>query len=73
MKVIDFELHYGDGTSNTFSGSPSVSYFHPEGNRMEGFLEEVKRCLQAPKSYDIIAILAGFDRHERVSLPLNSF
>jgi len=39
MKVIDFDLHYGDGTSNTFSGSPSVSYFHPEGNRMEGFLE----------------------------------
>jgi acetoin utilization deacetylase AcuC-like enzyme len=52
------------GTSNTFSESSSVSYFHPEGNRREGFLEEVKRCLQTQKSYDIITISAGFDRHE---------
>jgi acetoin utilization deacetylase AcuC-like enzyme len=62
--ILDFDLHYGDGTSNTFSGSPSVSYFHPEGTRREGFLEEVKRSLQTEKPYDIIAISAGFDRHE---------
>jgi UDP-2,3-diacylglucosamine pyrophosphatase LpxH len=41
-----------------------VSYFHPEGNRREGFLEEVKRCLQTESPYDIIAISARFDRHE---------
>jgi len=62
--ILDFDLHYGDGTSNTFSGSQSVSYFHPEGSRREGFLEEVKQCLQTKKPYDIIAISAGFDRHE---------
>jgi acetoin utilization deacetylase AcuC-like enzyme len=62
--ILDFDLHYGDGTSNTFSGSRSVSYFHPEGTRREGFLEEVKRCLQTERPYDIIAISAGFDRHE---------
>jgi acetoin utilization deacetylase AcuC-like enzyme len=62
--ILDFDLHFGDGTSNTFSGSGSVSYFHPEGIRREGFLEEVKRCLQTERSYDIIAISAGFDRHE---------
>jgi acetoin utilization deacetylase AcuC-like enzyme len=62
--ILDFDLHYGDGTSNTFSGSKSVSYFHPEGVRREGFLEEVKRCLQTERPYDIIAISAGFDRHE---------
>jgi acetoin utilization deacetylase AcuC-like enzyme len=62
--ILDFDLHYGDGTSNAFSGSQSVSYFHPEGIRREGFLEEVKRCLQTEKPYDIIAISAGFDRHE---------
>jgi len=62
--ILDFDLHFGDGTSNTFSGSPSVYYFHPEGNRREGFLGEVKRCFQAQKACDIIAISAGFDRHE---------
>jgi len=62
--ILDFDLHYGDGTSNTFSGSSSVSYFHPEGTRREGFLEEVQRSLQTERPYDIIAISAGFDRHE---------
>jgi len=62
--ILDFDLHYGDGTSNTFSGSSSVSYFHPEGIRREGFLEEVQRSLQTERLYDIIAISAGFDRHE---------
>ena len=62
--ILDFDLHFGDGTSNTFSGSQSVSYFHPEGTRREGFLQEVKRCLQTEKPYDIIAVSAGFDRHE---------
>ena len=62
--ILDFDLHFGDGTSNTFSGSQSVSYFHPEGTRREGFLEEVKRSLQTERPYDIIAISAGFDRHE---------
>jgi acetoin utilization deacetylase AcuC-like enzyme len=62
--ILDFDLHFGDGTSNIFSGSPSVSYFHPEGTRREGFLEEVQRSLQTEKPYDIIAISAGFDRHE---------
>ena len=62
--ILDFDLHFGDGTSNTFSGSQSVSYFHPEGTCREGFLEEVKRSLQTERPYDIIAISAGFDRHE---------
>jgi acetoin utilization deacetylase AcuC-like enzyme len=62
--ILDFDLHYGDGTSNIFSGSPSVSYFHPEGTHREEFLEAVKRCFQTKKPYDIIAISAGFDRHE---------
>jgi acetoin utilization deacetylase AcuC-like enzyme len=62
--ILDFDLHFGDGTSNTFSGSPSVSYFHPEGTRREGFLEEIQRCLRTEKHFDIIGISAGFDRHE---------
>jgi acetoin utilization deacetylase AcuC-like enzyme len=62
--ILDFDLHYGDGTAHAFSESKSVSYFHPEGTRREEFLEEVRRCLQTERPYDIIAISAGFDRHE---------
>jgi acetoin utilization deacetylase AcuC-like enzyme len=62
--ILDFDLHFGDGTSNTFSGSKTVSYFHPEGTLRKEFLEEVKRSLQTERSYDIIAVSAGFDRHE---------
>jgi acetoin utilization deacetylase AcuC-like enzyme len=62
--ILDFDLHFGDGTSTTFGGSASVIYFHPEGTHRKGFLEEVHRSLQTEKTYDIIAISAGFDRHE---------
>jgi len=51
--ILDFDLHYGDGTSNTFGGSQWVSYFHPEGIRREGFLEEVQRCLQTERPLSI--------------------
>jgi len=62
--ILDFDLHFGDGTSNTFSGFKSVSYFHPDGTSREEFLEEVKQCLQTERPYDMIAVSAGFDRHE---------
>jgi acetoin utilization deacetylase AcuC-like enzyme len=65
--ILDFDLHFGDGTSNAFGGSASVSYFHPEGTRRtrrEGFLEEVKRSLETKRPSDIVAVSAGFDRHE---------
>jgi acetoin utilization deacetylase AcuC-like enzyme len=63
--ILDFDLHFGDGTSNTFSGSKEVSYFHPEGTDRETFLKDLKRCLQTERTYEIIAISAGFDRHEK--------
>ena len=44
--ILDFDLHYGDGTANTFSGSKEVSYFHPEGTNRQSFLNEVKTSLQ---------------------------
>jgi acetoin utilization deacetylase AcuC-like enzyme len=62
--ILDFDLHYGDGTAHTFDGSKSVIYFHPEGRDREAFLKEVERGFQTERSYEIIAISAGFDRHE---------
>lgn len=62
--ILDFDLHYGDGTANTFSGSKEVSYFHPEGTNRQSFLNEVQTSLQTDKPFDIIGVSAGFDRHE---------
>jgi len=62
--ILDFDLHYGDGTSNIFGSSKEVSYFHPEGTNRETFLKELQRCLHTERSYEIIAVSAGFDRHE---------
>jgi acetoin utilization deacetylase AcuC-like enzyme len=62
--ILDFDLHYGDGTSNTFSGSKEVSYFHPEGTNRQVFLNDLQKCLQTERSYEMIAVSAGVDRHE---------
>ena len=62
--ILDFDLHYGDGTANTFSHSNEVGYFHPEGTNRLAFLKEVEKSLQSKTAYDIIAVSAGFDRHE---------
>ena len=62
--VLDFDLHYGDGTANTFSRSTEVTYSHPEGSNRDLFLKDLQRTLQTEKEYDILAVSAGFDRHE---------
>jgi acetoin utilization deacetylase AcuC-like enzyme len=62
--ILDFDLHYGDGTANAFSGSTEVSYFHPDGTDREAFLQNLQQCLQTERPYEIIAVSAGFDRHE---------
>src|SRR3972149_7216574 len=60
--ILDFDLHYGDGTANTFGGSQEISYFHPEGTNRESFLKDLQRSLQTERLYEIIAVSAGFDR-----------
>ena len=62
--ILDFDLHYGDGTANTFNGSREVSYFHPEGRNRQSFLNQVQASLRTENPFDIIGVSAGFDRHE---------
>lgn len=62
--ILDFDLHYGDGTANTFGKSNEASYFHPEGTNRQAFLNEVEKALQSRSPFDVIAVSAGFDRHE---------
>lgn len=63
--IVDIDLHYGDGTANIFASSPDVTYFHPNGLNRQAFLDELFRFLAARKQFfDILALSAGFDRHE---------
>lgn len=62
--ILDFDLHYGDGTANIFGGSKEVSYHHPEGTPREIFMKNLEEDLLREKDYDLIAVSAGFDRHE---------
>ncbi|MCX5997705.1 MAG: histone deacetylase family protein [Chloroflexi bacterium] len=60
--ILDFDLHFGDGTANIFQGNPDVTYFHPEDGNRQDFVDHVGRFLEQ-SSADIIGISAGFDRH----------
>jgi len=64
--IVDIDLHYGDGTANIFQGVSEVAYFHPDAWNRQAFLDEVSRFLAARKDkVDIVAVSAGFDRHEQ--------
>jgi acetoin utilization deacetylase AcuC-like enzyme len=60
--ILDFDLHFGDGTDNIFAGS-AIKYFHPEARNREEFIEGIVRRFQEDKGYSILAVSAGFDRH----------
>jgi acetoin utilization deacetylase AcuC-like enzyme len=60
--ILDFDLHYGDGTNNTFQGDSRVVYLHPEGRSADSFLAETERGLAQAGVRDILAVSAGFDR-----------
>ncbi len=61
--ILDFDLHFGDGTENSFRGIPDVIYFHPESYDEGGFIENIRRRLEQTEDVDILAVSAGFDRH----------
>jgi len=55
--IVDFDLHFGDGTANTFAGDASVVYYHmgPTPRDLDSFLSNAG-------SFDALAVSAGFDR-----------
>lgn len=55
--IVDFDLHFGDGTANTFKDDSKVIYHHMQS--VSGIADFL-----AKKDYDIIAVSAGFDRHK---------
>jgi acetoin utilization deacetylase AcuC-like enzyme len=60
--ILDFDLHFGDGTNNIFAGS-KIEYFQPSGHERQRFVEEIINKFQQKKGYSILAVSAGFDRH----------
>jgi acetoin utilization deacetylase AcuC-like enzyme len=62
--IVDIDLHYGDGTANFFASVPEVVYHHVEGGDRAVFLSDLERFLTSQKGGDIVAVSAGFDRHE---------
>jgi len=60
--ILDFDLHFGDGTNNIFTGTP-VIYYQPDTDHREVFMQRLARELGEEKGYDILAVSAGFDRH----------
>jgi len=62
--VLDFDLHLGDGTRNIFSGRESVRYLHPEGQTRGQWIESCRAALEGAGPCDVVAVSAGFDRHE---------
>ncbi|MFX1505254.1 MAG: histone deacetylase family protein [Promethearchaeota archaeon] len=62
--IIDFDLHFGDGTHNTFSTTPNVRYYHVEGRTRMQFIQNIKDFFINLNDIDLIGVSAGFDRHE---------
>lgn len=55
--IVDFDLHFGDGTSNSFVGDASVMYHH-----MGSSPNELETFLSGAGKHDILGVSAGFDR-----------
>jgi acetoin utilization deacetylase AcuC-like enzyme len=60
--VLDFDLHYGDGTVNILGGQDHVHIFNPSAADRNSYLRTVEDFLQEQKT-DMIGISAGFDNH----------
>ena len=60
--ILDFDLHYGDGTVNILDHCSCVSICNPASRTQDRYLREVETFIEAHPA-DIIGISAGFDHH----------
>lgn len=61
--IIDYDLHFGDGTSNIFTNNSKVEYRHINGANRASFIKNLEECLDSI-SADLVAVSAGYDRHQ---------
>jgi acetoin utilization deacetylase AcuC-like enzyme len=62
--ILDFDLHFGDGTENILGRKSYVSIHNPGSSDREAYLQEVERELERFPA-DLIGISAGFDNHRQ--------
>lgn len=60
--VLDFDLHYGDGTVNILGDHDWVEIVNPARNDRSAYVDSVREALSRTEA-DIIGISAGFDNH----------
>lgn len=60
--VLDFDLHFGDGTVNILGRKDYVTIFNPQAYDRLSYMNEVLDKLEHCTA-DMIAISAGFDNH----------
>ncbi|MCU0586072.1 MAG: histone deacetylase family protein [Desulfobacterales bacterium] len=62
--ILDFDLHYGDGTVNILAHRDWVDLHNPGAHERKAYLWEVAEELARCRA-DIIGISAGFDNHRQ--------
>lgn len=61
--ILDFDLHFGDGTVNILSPKGYATILNPSAADRQAYLEMVRKAL-AEASCDVFAVSAGFDNHQ---------
>ena len=61
--VLDFDLHFGDGTVNILQSKDYVTVHNVAASNRKTYLTEVRNEMEKCEA-DIIGISAGFDNHE---------
>lgn len=60
--VLDFDLHFGDGTVNILGPKGYATIFNPSSAERQEYVRSVEESL-ATQAWDIIGVSAGFDNH----------
>ncbi len=60
--ILDFDLHYGDGTVNILESEDYITICNADQHYRERLMAEVKREMELCEA-DIIGVSAGFDNH----------
>lgn len=60
--IVDFDLHFGNGTHDIFLNDSRVTYYHLDNGDRYVQLHALEEFLSQKAGYDILAVSAGFDK-----------
>jgi acetoin utilization deacetylase AcuC-like enzyme len=60
--ILDFDMHYGDGTVNLLGTKEYVTICNADQHHRENLMAEIKREMEICEA-DMIGVSAGFDNH----------